>query len=247
VELAELVHPAGVLARDELPLVLFLVPVDPAPGVEAPHVLLLRPVTQLAERHPELGAPSLLVVGHLAVPHGVPGRVPLLLAVAEDQVDLAAAGREVELEAGALVVVAVEADADDVAGEIVAPAGVAVDLRRVVVGADREVDVPVVVEDLELGPLGGGSTLRRRLLGVVARPFALLPRFVVEATVDHGGLHREALGHVDADRVLAPEGVWRRRLVTAECGAPQTGEQERDDERLRGAERGAREGQNKKG
>ena len=62
-------------------------------------------------------------------------------------------GGEVELEAGPLVVVAVEAHADDVPGEGVAAARVPVHLRRVVVGADRDVDVPVVVEDLELGRL----------------------------------------------------------------------------------------------
>ena len=115
VQLAELVHAPGVLARDELPLVLFLVAVDPAPGVHAPDLLVLRAEAQLVEGHAELGRPALLVVGHLAVPDGVPGRVPLGLAVAEDEVDLAAAGGEVELEAGLLVVVAVEADADDVA------------------------------------------------------------------------------------------------------------------------------------
>ena len=208
-ELAELVHAARVLARDQLPLVLFLVAGDPAPGVHAPDLLVLRAEAQLVERHPELGGPTRASWADLAVPDRVPGGVPLRLAVAEDQVDLAAPGRQVELEARALVVVAVEADADHVDGvaqEVVAAARVAVDLRRVVVGADREVDVLVVVEDLELGRLGRRRALDRKLLLVVARPLSLLPRLVVEPPVDRRGLSLETHRLVDAGRVLAAEG-----------------------------------------
>ena len=109
---------------------------DPAPRVHAPDLVVLRAVAQLVQRDAELGGPAAVVVGHLAVPHGVPGGVPFVVAVAEDEVDLRAAGREVELEARAFVVVAVEADADHVdreAVEVVAAAGVAEDLRGVVV------------------------------------------------------------------------------------------------------------------
>jgi hypothetical protein len=163
VQLAELVHAPGALPRDELPLVLFLVRVDPAPGVEAPDLLVLRPVAQLAEGHPELGRPALLVVGHVAVPDDVPGRVPLGLAE-EEQVDLAAARREVELEAGPLVVVAVEAHPNDVPDQRVPAAGVPVHLPGIVVRADPHVDVLVVVEDLELGGLARVRALGRDLL-----------------------------------------------------------------------------------
>jgi len=154
-------------------------------------VRLLRAEAELVEGHAELRRPALVVVGDLAVPDGVPRRVPLGLAVAEDEVDLAAAGGEVELEAGLLAVVAVEADADDVAGEGVAPAGVAVHLRRVVVGPDREVHVAVVVEDLELGLLRRRCSLGRDLLRVVPSPLALRePGVVVEPPVDRRRLHR---------------------------------------------------------
>ena len=75
--------------------------------------------------------PGVLLGPHLAVPDRVPRRVPAV--VAQDQVDLAAPGGEVELEAGPLVVVAVEADPDDVAAERLAlaepAAGTPVDLR----------------------------------------------------------------------------------------------------------------------
>ena len=76
VQLAELVHTARVLAGDELPLVLLLVAVDPAPGVEAPDLLLLRPVAQLAQGHAELGGPTLVVVRDLAVPDRRPRSCP---------------------------------------------------------------------------------------------------------------------------------------------------------------------------
>jgi len=210
VELAELVHPAGVLARDELPLGLLLVAGDPAPRVHAPDLLVLRSVAQLVERYLELRRPASSVVRHLAVPHRVPGGVPLRLAVPEDEVDLAAPRGQVELEARSLVVVAVEADADHVdrvAQEVVAPARVAVDFRRVVVDADREVDVLVVEQDLELGRLGGRSSLDRKLLRVVAGPGSLLPGLVVEAPVDLRGLSLEPDRLVDAGRVLAAVGV----------------------------------------
>ena len=203
VQLAELVHAPRVLARDQLPLVLFLVAVDPAPGVHPPHLLLLWAVAQLVERDAELRRPALVVVGHLAVPDRVPRRVPLGLAVAEDEVDLAAAGRQVELEAGALVVVAVDADAHDVAGEVVAPAGVAVDLVGLVEDPDRVVEVLVVVQDLELGGLRGLRTLGRNLLREATAPLPLLPRLVVEPAVDHRRLARDPLGVVHARRVLA--------------------------------------------
>ena len=224
-QLAQLVHAARVLARDQLPLVLFLVAGDPAPGVHAPDLLVLLAEAELVERDAELGRPALLVVRHLAVPDRVPGGVPLGLAVAQDEVDLAAAGGEVELEAGALVVVAVEADADHVDRvllEVVAAAGVAVHLRRVVEGADRDVDVPVVVQDLDLGLLRGVGALDRHVLAVVARPLALLPRLVVEAAVDHRRLPFEPPRVVDARRVLAAEetrprqgGVQRVRPAVA--------------------------------
>ena len=171
VQLAQLVHAARVLARDQLPLVLFLVASDPAPGVHAPDLLVLGTEAQLVERDAELGRPALLVVRHLAVPDRVPGGVPLRLAVAEDQVDLAPARAEVELEARALVVVAVEADADHVDREpleVVAAAWVTVHLRRIVEGADRHVDLPVVVQDLDLGLLRGLGSLDGHVLPVVA-------------------------------------------------------------------------------
>ena len=215
VQLAELVHPPGVLARDELPLALLLVASEPAPRVHAPDLLLLLPEAQLVQRDPELGGPALRVVGHLAVPDGVPRRVPLQLAVAEDEVDLAAARGEVELEAGALVVVAVEADPDDVdrvLAEVVAAARVVVDLVRVVVGADRVVEVLVVVEDLELGLLRRGRALDGHVLRVVPGPLALrVPRLVVEPAVDDRRLHDQALRGVDAGQVLPAERVGRSR------------------------------------
>jgi len=237
VQLAELVHPPGVLAGDELPLALLLVAGQPAPRVHAPDLLLLAAEPQLVEGHPELGRPPLLVVGHLAVPDRVPGGVPLHLAVAEDEVDLAPTRGEVELEAGPLVVVAVEADPDDVArevAEVVAAARVAVHPVRLVVGADGEVEVLVVVEDLELGGLRRGGTLGGQLLRVVARPLPLpLPRLVVEPAVDHRGLQEQAGGGVEARRVLPAEGVGRvgrLRLLGRREGRDGRG-QERDAER----------------
>ena len=159
--------------------------------------------------HAELRRPAVRVVGHLAVPDRVPARVPLRLAVAQDQVDLAAAGGQVELEARAPVVVAVEADADDVADEGVAPARVAVHERRVVEGADREVDVLLAVEDLELGARRRPGALGRELLRVVAGPLALLPRRVVQSAVDRRRLAGEPLREVEARLVLAPVGAGR--------------------------------------
>src|SRR5207247_9083575 len=111
---AVLGHPPRFRAGDELPLALLLVARQPAPGVHAPDLLLLGAVAELVEGYPELRGPALLVEADLAVPDRVPGGVPLHLPVAEDQVDLAAARGQVELEPGALVVVAVEAGAHDV-------------------------------------------------------------------------------------------------------------------------------------
>ncbi len=196
-QFAQLVHPPRVLARNELPLVLFLVARDPPPHVQAPHLLVLRPVAQLVQRDAELGGPPLVVVRDLAIPHRVPSRVPVVLAVPEDQVDLAAARGQVELEAGALAVVAVEAGAHHVhrvAVEVVAAPRVAVHLGRVVVRPDRHVDVAVVVEDLHLGGLAGGRPLHRQLLGEVPLPRPLAPRLVVEAAVDRRRLSLEARG-----------------------------------------------------
>jgi len=170
-------------------------------------LLLLRTVAELAQGHAELGGPALRVVGDFPVPDRVPARVPLQLAVAEHEVDLAPARREVELEARLLVVVADEADAHDVAGQVVASSGVAVDLLRVVVGADREVDVLVVIEDLELGGLRRRRPFDGHLLRVVARPLALPPGRVVQPPVDVWCGAFQADGPVDADRVLATERV----------------------------------------
>ena len=208
-QFAELVHAPGVLARDQLPLVLFLVARDPPPGVKAPDLFLLRPVPQLTQRHPELGGPAAVVVRHLAVPDRVPRRVPLVLAVAEDEVDLGPAGGQVELETGPLVVVAVETHADDVDGvvaEVVAPPRVPVDLRRVVERPDCDVDVAVVVQDLQFGRLAGRGAFGGEVLGVLARPFALGPGLVVEASVDHRRLPLDAHGVVDARGYLRPDG-----------------------------------------
>ena len=130
-QLAELVHAPGVLPRNELPLIFFLVAGNPPPRVQPPDLFVLRAIANLVQRDPELGRPAAVVVRHLTVPHGVPRRVPFVLAVPEDEVDLAAARREIELEARPLVVVAVEAHADDVhrvAVEVVAAARVAMDL-----------------------------------------------------------------------------------------------------------------------
>jgi hypothetical protein len=146
----------------------------------------------------------------LAVPDGVPVGVPLGLAVAEDEVDLAPARGQVELEAGALVVVAVEADADHVDGvvlEVVAAAGIAMDLGRIVPGPDRHVDVVFVVEDLQVRRGGWGRSLRRGLLRVVSRPLPLPPRLVVQPAVDHRRLPLQAHRRVHARRILAAEGV----------------------------------------
>jgi hypothetical protein len=134
-------------------LVFFLVARDPAPDVQAPHLVVLRPETDLAEWNPELRGPAAIVVRYVTVPDRIPRRIPLRLAVPQQQIDFAAASGEVELESEALVVVAVEADANDVDGEpaeVVAPSGIAVDQRRVVVGANGDVHVPVVEEDFDL-------------------------------------------------------------------------------------------------
>ena len=146
---------------------------------------------------------------HLAVPDRVPGRVPLRLAVAENEIDLAAARGQVELEAGSLVVVAVETHADHVDGDLRSRRGarVTMDVRRVVVGTNRDVDVSVVVEDLELGGLRRRCALGRHLLRVVARPTRPASSLVVEPAVDRRRLALEAARLVDARRVLAAERV----------------------------------------
>ena len=150
VQLPEVVHPArAVAAGIRFHWILFLEAIDPAPRVQPPDLVILRRIAELIEGDLELGRPRVGFERHLAVPHGVPARVPPF--VGEYQIDLGARGIQVELEAAALVEVAVEADADDVAGEAVAAAGYRCDLLRVVVRADRDIDVLRVEEDLQLG------------------------------------------------------------------------------------------------
>ena len=128
VQLADVLHAAGAVARDEVPLILFLVAVHPAPRVEPPDLLFLRAVAQLTERDLELRGPGVRLEADLAVPHGVPAHVPAF--VGEHQVNLGAGRGQVEFEPRSLVEVTVEADAGDVAGQVVTPRRVAVDLRR---------------------------------------------------------------------------------------------------------------------
>ena len=105
---------------------------------------------------------------------------------------------DVELEARALVEVAVETHADDVAGELVPAGGVLRDPGHVVVRADREVDVLVVVEDLQLGLLRRRAAFDGCLLDVVTRPLPFLPGLVVEVPVYGWRLAGERLRVVDA-------------------------------------------------
>ena len=196
VQFTEVVKAPGALPRDEVPLALFLEATDPPPRVHAPGLHVLRAVAQLAQRNPELGGPGVRLVRHLAVPHGVPCRVPAL--VRQHQVHLRAGRGDVELEARALVEVAVETHADDVAGELVPAGGVLRDPGHVVVRADREVDVLVVVEDLQLGLLRRRAAFDGCLLDVVTRPLPFLPGLVVEVPVYGWRLAGERFRVVDA-------------------------------------------------
>ena len=216
VQLADVLHAAGAVARDEVPLILFLVAVHPAPRVEPPDLLFLSAVAQLTERDLELRGPGVRLEADLAVPHGVPAHVPAF--VGEHQVNLGAGRGQVEFEPRSLVEVTVEADAGDVAGEVVTPRRVAVDERGIVVRPDGDVHVAIVVQDLELRLDRRGGALDGQLLDVVAAPRAFVPRGVVEPSVDLRRGSLEAHGVEDPRRARPPGrigglgAIGRRRI-----------------------------------
>ena len=113
-------------------------------------------------------------------------------------------------------------------------AGIPVDPGHVVVGADRQVDVLVVVEDLELGLLRRHPALDGHLLDVVARPLPFLPRLVVEVPVDRrrlslrGGPSGRCAAGTSGRRGLRPArpGIGRRgRRLSRGVDGRETGQE----------------------
>ena len=117
--------------------------------MEPPDLVRLIAIAELAERNAEFGRPGVRLRADFSVPDCVPVHVDAV--VLQNQVDLRAARGEVEFEACALVEIAVEVDADDVADEFVAFTPQArLGGQLLVKCADGDVDIFVVVQDLEL-------------------------------------------------------------------------------------------------
>jgi len=154
-ELGETRHQPVVLLADEREYGFFILSLDPAYEVYAPHLVLLFPEAELGQRNPDLRRPPEGIDGHGGLPHGVPGGVVEVPIRADQDVLPYAGGVHDELERGAAIVVAVEVYAELVAVRgRVAPGQPPHDLRG---GAVEQVRTDVhrafIVEDAYLGRL----------------------------------------------------------------------------------------------
>ena len=123
------------------------------------HVATREP--QLVERDAELGGPAVRLHRDVAGPHGVP-RIVRLEVVEHELVALNARGVELEHVARAAIVIAVDADRNDVGESVdITPRQRCADLLGLgVIAPDADVDRVVVVED-------GESRVLRRLVAVL--------------------------------------------------------------------------------
>ena len=164
-----------------------------AADVDAPDRLVAVGVAQLVEGNGDLGAPAEAVDAGAAAPDAVPGLVAGAALVGEQLVLARPEGIGAEVEAPAAVVVGVEDDLDVVVLlEVGVPphlvgheaAGFAVE------AAKGEVQVVVVEEDPDLGPLRGRGSFDRLALKEAVHDRGLAPDRIVEAAVDARGLGR---------------------------------------------------------
>ena len=223
-------------------------------------------VAQALERNRHFGDEA---IGHdirRAVEEGVPGPVrggngrtaPAAAADVDDAVPLHVEGVQVEVVRPLLVEKGVEVDGD----QIVLPRRVAVDpvgphdARIAVVQVEPEVDVFAVVGHVDLGVLGRGGALERRLLRELGDRGRRPPGEVVEAAVDvrrrlrARGPHRGTAGHqpetghrrrrpgqtIAGGRRRPGGGVRRRLLLRFRCA--DAGQEQDEDEARRQAPAG---------
>ena len=173
---------------DRLPEAPLLLVGHLALDVEPPELLGLGGEAQGAPGDGDLDRPPLGIAVPLDAPDAVPVEVDLLALVADQAVDLHAAGVGGEDVAAAPVVVGVD---EDLQGVVVAHVAVArqrggddlLGLRVVAAGAD--IEVVVVVAEVDVGLLGRRLALVRLDLGELAEPRPGLPDRLVELAVDH--------------------------------------------------------------
>ena len=227
-ELAESADPAIHVLWDPLPGRALLEPEEASMDLQPPGLFRRAAEAELAQGDPHLRRPALAIDPRGSVPDGIPVGVPGLTVVGDQLVAAGSGEAEGEGEGRAAVLVAVDVDLDPVPGEVIPPGQDGTHELRVVLETKREVEGPVVVDDLEPALLGGWLAIRGVPLDEVARPVDGVPDRVVQDPVDDRGLARDPTGVVDAplDRLFAgsdrgPRASYRQRASTC-CVNPPT-------------------------
>ena len=201
-------HEPALRLADERPHREFVLAEDRADEADPPHLLARAREAELGKRNPVLGAPAARVHAGRYFPHRVPRLIGEISVVAELQVRLDAERRDVEAKGGAVVVVAVDQDAEVVAlGERVPPSQVAGDPGGLAIEQSHaDVQRRGVVQDAHFRGFGDEVASVGVALTQVGHRHRQRPDRVVEPAVEVGGM-----GH--------PHGGDRGRHAV---GVPQT-------------------------
>ncbi len=187
---------SGFRARHPPPAIELARALDVALEVHAPFLHARAGESELREGDAHLHRPSLLVDVRGDVPHGVPRIVGRGIVVGGDAIGAHAGGIDGESKGGAMVVVRVDVDAEEVAaGGRIPAAEPRDDARGVVVVQSRgDVERIAIVRDHHVGALPRLGAIARLDLPESGGAFRGRPHGVAQAAVDRRTLARGAGG-----------------------------------------------------